>query len=320
MGLLAVLGVAPTTLAAPAAAQEGEVRFTVRPAHPDPDRDSRSVSWLLHRAEPGQTVRDAVEVENLGTLPVTLDLYPADAVTTPSGEFGLEPPEAPDDGVAGWVRLSRTRVRLLPGEERSVHLRVRVPEDASPGDHPGAVVARTVRSVRPGPIRTLLAVGTRLYVRVPGRLVTDLRVRNVRAEMEGERPTFFLDIENAGNTLLEVRGRYELEGFFGLDRDTGLVPGTMTLVPGARVVRVVGHPHRLLGGDYGARFTLTANSDETITEAITFSAGFPWRVALVVTLALVAVVGLVLAATRILRARTAPGRLAGPAHAGPRLR
>lgn len=270
--------------------------------------DSRTNAWLIHRGKPGTTIRDAVLVQNLGTVPLDLILYPADAHSTDEGEFGLEPIEDADDGVAGWVSVARGEVSLEPGETEEVPVVIRVPRDATPGDHPGAVVARTAEPIRQGDVPTLLAVGARLYVRVPGPLVERVTLHGVEAAVEEGRPRFDLDLENTGNTIVEVTGSYTVEGLFGLDSSTGTIDHPITLLPGARVHPVVSHPDRLLGGGYRAEFDLTYGDGRALRGAVEFSAGFAWP--------LVALIAVIVAAITAVIARVRRSRRQSPPPTG----
>jgi hypothetical protein len=296
-GLLASLGPA-------ARAQEPEIRFTVRPANP-PTSDIRSNAWLIHRLKPGDIARDAVIVENLGDVPLELDLYSADGVTTALGEFTLQPEEAPDVGVAQWTTVGRSRVSLDPEERVRVPIVIRVPRNATPGDHPGGVVARTVEPVKRGQVRTLLAVGARVYLRVPGEIVHDLWVHEVRPEVNDGHVRFLLDLENAGNTLLDVSAAYELAGLLGLDRTEREVALVATLVPGARATVVVEHRATLLGGPYSADFQLRFGGDGVVSAGTSFFVFPPWPLLVAAALIPVTLVGLLLRRTRRVRAHAA---------------
>ena len=290
--------------AVPATAQEPRIEFTVRPAVAQTD-DPRTNAWLVHRARPGSVIRTEVVVANLGTVPLDLLLYPADAFSTDQGEFGLEPIEAADDGVAGWVSVERSEISLEPDEAEEVRVVIRVPESAEPGDHPGAVVARTASPIRRGDVPTLLAVGTRLYLTVPGPTSERVVMHGIDAVVEDGRPRFQLDLENTGNTVVEVGGSYALRGLFGLDTGEGSLGRPITLVPGARVRPIVTHPDPVLGGSYRAQFDLRYGDGKRLEGAVEFSAGFAWPL-----VALIAVVVAALSALAVWgrRSRRRPPR------------
>ncbi|HEX2032418.1 MAG TPA: hypothetical protein VHL78_13655, partial [Actinomycetota bacterium] len=287
--LAALAAVAP---AGPAAAAPERIEFTVRPAAARTD-DPRTNAWLVHRARPGSTIRTKVVVANLGTVPLDLLLYPADAFSTDQGEFGLEPVEDADDGVAGWISVEHSEISLDPDEAREVRVVIRVPESATPGDHPGAVVARTARPIRQGDVPTLLAVGTRVYTTVPGPRVDRVVMHGIDAVVQDGRPRFELDLENTGNTMVEITGSYALRGLFGLDTGEGTIERPITLVPGARAHPVVVHPDPVLGGSYRAEFDLAYGDGRRLRGTVEFSAGFAWPLVALIAVAVAALTALV---------------------------
>ena len=267
-----------------AAAARPEISFTVRPARPDYDNPV-TVGWLFGRADPGERLRDAVLVENRGSKPIDLVMYPADAAIVKDGAYTVEAMEASDQGMAGWVSLERTRLMLDPGKGARVDFAVEVPEGAAPGDYTGAVVARTARPLDRDGVLTHLAVGARLYFTVEGTLVKDLRVGAVRVEFDDGRPRFLLPLRNAGNTILQVRGTYTIEGIVGNDTEGRLQPPVI-LAPGASFTREVSWPGGAARGPYIARFVVTYGAGKPVVRTVTFGSDARWP--LIVSLLLIA--------------------------------
>lgn len=280
-----------------AGAAPPEISFTVRPAHPDYD-NAPTVGWLFGRADPGERVWDAVRVENRGSEPLDLVMYPADAAIIKDGAYTVEAQEAADQGIAGWVTLERTRLTLDPGKRAHVDFAIEVPEGAGPGDYTGAVVARTARPLDRDGILTHLAVGARLYFTVQGILVKDLRVGAIRVELDDGRPRFLLPLRNAGNTILQVRGTYTIEGIVETDTRGRLHPPVI-LAPGASVTREVKWPGGGFGGPHLARFVLTYGAGKPIVRTVSFGSDARWPLILTLLLLIGAVVGLGARTTRI---------------------
>jgi hypothetical protein len=246
-----------------ARAAERGIEFTVRPAHPDYGHPRRG-AWLVHRADPGDVVRDVVVVENLGEVRLDLVVYPTDAATTAQGAFALQPREAPVEDVASWVSVRRDRLHLRPGRSARVPVRIRIPENAVPGDHPGGVVARLARPVGRGPVGTYLAVGTRLYLSVTGPRRPRLEILSTDVTVRGGRPIVRANFANTGNTVLDVTGSYQVGGWFGLEGSRRGFGPAMELVPGAEVSRTLRYPDALLGGWYTVSVRLTDGEGHTL--------------------------------------------------------
>jgi hypothetical protein len=284
-----------------AAAARPEISFTVRPAHPDYDNPP-TVGWLFGRADPGERVRDAVRIENRGSEPLDLVMYAADAAIIKDGAFTVEALEAADQGIAGWVSLERTSLMLDPGKRARVNFAIEVPEGAAPGDYTGALVARTARPLDRDGILTHLAVGARLYFTVEGTLVKDLRVGAIRVEFDDGRPRFLLPLRNAGNTILQVRGTYAIEGIIGTDSGGRLQPPVI-LAPGASVTREVKWPGGAFRGPYIARFALTYGAGNPIVRTVSLGSDARWPMIVALLLLIAAAVGLG-ARTTLLRRRS----------------
>jgi len=291
---------AAVAVAAPATAQqEGpRIEFTVRPAHPG--TDERSAAWLIRTEKPGAHVHDTVVVQNLGTLPVDLILYPSDAQTTPEGDFTVEPEEGDDDGVASWIALDVLEVSLEPDEYETIPVHITVPENASPGDHAGGIVARTKHPLEGGPLPSHIAVAARLYLTVDGPRVYDLRLTDLRAETRDDGVHFFIDMYNAGNMLVEVGGDYDVRGPLGLGGGDGTIDSPATLIPGSTATKeVVWDGKAVLGGRHTATFHLAYTDGHTQAAAISFFLTPPPMVLVIAGLLALALLALV--ATPILR-------------------
>jgi hypothetical protein len=106
-----------------------------------------------------------------------------------------------------------------------VPITITVPEDASPGDHTGAVIAASdaISTGDDGEIVTLdRRTGTRLLVRVNGPLTPSLAITNLSTDYDssmnplGGSATVTYDIENQGNVRLSGTTVVSVAGPFGL--------------------------------------------------------------------------------------------------------
>ncbi|CUW28396.1 WxL protein peptidoglycan domain-containing protein [Streptomyces reticuli] len=274
-------------------------------------------------AEPGQTLTDKVAVRNKTAQPLTFRLYAADAYNTArDGGFAVRTLKERMRGVGAWARPATARVTVPGHRTVTVPFTLRVPRDAEPGDHPGALVALD-EHVDTGSGRLALgvrrAVGARIYLRVGGPTLPALSVEQLRVShrqplvpgLGDSTATVSYTLRNTGNVTLSPRVELTARGLFGrtlLDRELTGVPAE--LLPGQRV--------RLTETWRGApqldraRVTLTARARDSRESA---SAGFlalPWLpVALVLAAAVAAGTPLV-RARRVRARRSAPGRPSPP--------
>ena len=133
---------------------------------------------LSYVADPGAVIEDAVTLYNLSNVPLTFKIYATDAFNDDDGQFGLlDSDETPVD-VGTWIDLGGEEVPVPARTQVTIPITLTIPENATPGDHVGAVLAANAALTTgdEGQALTLdRRTGTRLYVRVNGPLVPNLR-------------------------------------------------------------------------------------------------------------------------------------------------
>ncbi|MER5441002.1 hypothetical protein [Streptomyces sp. NPDC002790] len=134
------------------------------------------------------------------------------------GEGRGDRKKAKDTGA--WIRFAEESVKIPARTRAEVPFTVSVPAGATPGDHPGAVVARVAGRDA--------AVG--VHLRVSGPTLSALTVENVRVD----KGAIAYDVVNRGNTTLAPRLAVRADGMLGatLDRSRAL---PVQLPPGRRV-------------------------------------------------------------------------------------
>lgn len=189
---------------------------------------------------PGQSLEDAYSVTNRSTGPQTFSVYATDAYNTDDGAFGLlESGVAPTDA-GGWISFRgapSVQVTLQPDETTTIPFTVRAPDDATPGDHAGGLVA-SVQSPD-GQVLVDRRLGTRLYVRVAGDLQPGLSIAGISASytpslnpFAGETTVTFT-VRNAGNVALSGALKSEVRGLFGIGLSTPLEQDVSEMLPGS---------------------------------------------------------------------------------------
>ncbi|MET9500663.1 DUF916 domain-containing protein [Streptomyces sp. NPDC006622] len=279
-------------------------------------------------ADRGQTVRDQVVVVNRTDAPLTFRLYAADAYNTArDGGFAVRTPGERMRGVGAWAKPAKDRVTVPGGKSVTVPFTIRVPADAEPGDHPGAIVALDERVENTGgkvALGVRRAVGARVYLQVSGPRLPALAVEDVR--LGYDRPlvpglgdstaTISYTLRNTGNVTLDPKVELRARGLFGrtlLARDLSAVPAE--LLPGQRV-RLTEPWRNAPQLDWGD-VTLTASARDARESASTSFLALPWLLVAVAFLAGL-VGGVLLVRARRARARrSGPGRPSRPARTTP---
>lgn len=170
-------------LGAPTAGAADNGSWSVFPA----TADAGSRPYFYLSADPGATLTDKVTVTNKTGEPLTFRLYAADAYNTArDGGFAVRGQKEKQRSVGAWAKAGRDRVTVKPHGSVTVPVRIEVPEDAEPGDHPGALVALDER-IDPADAGAVAvgirkAVGARIYLRVNGPTMPALSVEDVEVE------------------------------------------------------------------------------------------------------------------------------------------
>lgn len=253
LAAVALLGL--VTLLGPAAGPAGAAdngRWSVFPAPAagaaDKSATGQERQFFTLQAEPGTTVKDKVSVSNLSGTPTTFRIYGADAYNTPrDGGFAVRGPDEANHDVGTWIRLAKSSLTVPPRTRADIPFTLTVPANASPGDHPGAIVALDTQTERGSgklAVGVQRAVGARVYLRVSGPSLAALSVEHMSVDhgsplMPGagsSAATIHYTLVNRGNVTLSPRLAVKATGLFGrtlLSRPARDLP--LELLPGQQV-------------------------------------------------------------------------------------
>ncbi len=210
-------------------------------------------AYFFHQGAAGTTVQDSATILNSSDKDLTFQVFATDAMNTPvGGAFALLPVETKPEDVGAWIALPPETVATVtvPAKGRKdIPFTVKVPADATPGDHVGGIVAlnTAVEGVQQeGKVQVGVkrSVGARLYFRVPGPVTPGLSVEDVRVSraapllpwIKDARATVSYALVNRGNVVVEPKVALSAEGLFGrevLSRPSRELK--LTLLPGQRV-------------------------------------------------------------------------------------
>ncbi|MBO1336626.1 hypothetical protein [Streptomyces sp. VRA16 Mangrove soil] len=215
--------------------------------------------YIYAEGTPGTVLEDKVAVTNPTTRPLTVTLRGADADNRTDGALGLRR-KARDTGA--WIRFAERTVKVPARTRAEVPFTVTVPTGATPGDHPGAILAS-------GGGRD---AGVSIRLRVSGPTLSALTVEHVRVE-HGDSIAY--DVVNRGNTTLTPRLAVKADGVFGtvLDKRARTLP--VELLPGRRVTLTEPWPGAPALDSVDVKVTVTAGGGAT--GSATATARFvPW--------------------------------------------
>ena len=182
-------------------------------------------SFIYTNVTPGSRFKSWVGLTNYSTFPVTFAVYAADGVNTPSGGFDVLNQGKKSVGVGAWTTLAKTEVTVPAGTEDNIPFVITVPANATPGDHFGGIVAQVSTSAAGKNGSKFLLnrrVGTRIYMRVAGKLHPVLSVKNVGIAYHGTinpvgsgTATISYTVANTGNVALATPQVVSVTSLFG---------------------------------------------------------------------------------------------------------
>jgi hypothetical protein len=238
----------PTTAPpAPTDGSQGQIteRWALTPAaSADPDKAGNR-SEFAYVADPGTTIADAVTVFNLGNVSEDFHVYATDAFNNDIGQFDLLTGDQKPTGVGSWVTIAQERVTVAPGKQATIPITIKVPLDAAPGDHAGAMVASSPTSGANDAGDTVQLdrrTGSRMYIRVKGALKSDVAVTRVDTTYDRSisplRGTAHVRyrIDNRGNVRLGGTITVSVAGPFGIAETKLTVPDIPELLPGQHAI------------------------------------------------------------------------------------
>lgn len=196
----------------PVYAAADEPQFGIRPANPS--ADGAAGGYFTLKAQPGDTLKDAVIIANPGTVPITVALYPVDATSGQGGGAVYMGSTDPRTGVGAWITLEATTIAVAPQKQETVPFTLTVPKASHGGQYLGGIAIQLDRGANAATqqagsfgITTVTRALTAVLVNV-GEITAapSLRITGARiADVDG-LPTLTLAIQNDGTTLVKSHG------------------------------------------------------------------------------------------------------------------
>jgi hypothetical protein len=174
-GIIALIA----AVAAPAAAQAaGALTFSVRPGHYDP-ADPATRAYFKRQVTSGQSFADDVIVNNGGSAPLALLVYPVDGLTGQTSGAVYANRGRRRRRAGAWIRTSVSRIVVPPHAQATVRFVGVVPVGTSPGDHLAGIAfqnAHITTSRGSFRVREILREVVGVLIRVPGPARARLRL------------------------------------------------------------------------------------------------------------------------------------------------
>lgn len=199
-----------------------------------------------YQTSAGSTLSDHFAVVNISAQPLSLLVYGTDAVDS-GGKLGYEPRGAAHTGASRWLALPEIGgSQIFRVKARStvvLPFQVRVPRDATPGDHTAGIAVGLVADVTGNSTKNLQLeqrVVAKVYLRVAGAITAGLAVEQLRADYHDSlnpvgpgHATVRYTVHNTGNVDLGATQRVSLSGIFGGTGSVTQPRAIPDLLPGA---------------------------------------------------------------------------------------
>jgi hypothetical protein len=204
--------------------------------------------YFAYDASPGGGIEDHIAIINFATHAQTLNVYPVDAVSGVNGAFTYPPRSTRPVQVGTWLSVGVIRggeVTVAPRTVEILPIYLKVPTNASPGDHAGAIIVSLTALVK-GKHGELVKfeqrIATKVIIRVSGPLHPRLAIENMRASYAGHLNPFAsgavsitYTVRNTGNAILGGTQQVSVHGLFGSTVRGPALPAVPSLLPGGSI-------------------------------------------------------------------------------------
>lgn len=210
------------------------IRLLDVPAHTKDDPRARA--YIVDRLAPGAVIQRRVQIVNNTGSSQSVLLYPG-AARIENGDFvGGE--AGTQNEVRNWTTLEQQELTLASGDSANVMATLRVPPDATEGEHYGAIWAEmrsTANQAAKSGVTEVNRVGIRIYLSIgPGNgKPADFTVTSVIASRDNEgSPQLSALVTNTGGRALDIVGTLTLSegpgdlsaGPFDIQKPSTIVP------------------------------------------------------------------------------------------------
>lgn len=232
------LGAGPASAAGqPSGANSIGIRLI---AVPGSSPDALARSYVVDQLAPGASVTRAVEIDNTTSRTADISVYAAGASII-GGNFSFAAGTTQDE-LSSWTSLSNDVVRLAPGTEAADTLTIKVPANATSGEHYAVLWAQVSSPpATAGGVEEVNRVGVRMYVSIGpgGAPPSNFAIGSLTAKRSSTGARFVVaTVDNTGLSTLDISGHVTLSrgpgglraGPFAATLGTVLAPHTSELV------------------------------------------------------------------------------------------
>lgn len=254
---------------------------------------------------PGDTVTNAIRVFNPNSQPVSVRLHVEDfSAEGERGQAIIAKAESTSYSIAQWVSLDQGEVLVEPNVAALVNFTIRIPANAEPGGHYGAITAEAGGGAAAGSGASVAQkVASLLLVSVSGEVSEALKIVDFTgpagAVLDASAVTLASRFENTGSVHLKPRGFVTITDTFGREV-ANISLDQRNVLPGSkRLVETTWQPEGFTMGRMRAQLAaIYGSTNEPLTASVEF-----WVIPMNVIGPMLAVLGVLLVLGFILRKR-----------------
>lgn len=270
-------------LATPAGAQEAQRTVTL------------TYPALTHVLNPGGHAEGITKITNQSNVPLTFNLNVQDFVVTNTiGSPTILPPNTLSSkfSAAAWIGVTPNTFTLQPGHEQVINYYIQVPSTARPGGHYAAIVYTPIvtKGVTGSGSTVNTQLGSIFYITVNGPITEKALITKFFADPFSEYgPVKILtQIKNLGDLHISPKATITVSGLFynqsqNLDTHNIFPEAARDFENSMGQVLMIGRYKAVLMGSYGS------NNNLPLVASVYFWV-FPWRLAIVIVLAIIALI------------------------------
>jgi hypothetical protein len=260
---LAVGIIALATISYPVNASESS-GIGAKPANPRED-NQRTSSIFVHEISPGNEVKDAITVTNNSDITKDVLVYSTDGQVASGGAFACEQKADQKDQEGTWVKLDKEKVTLARNSSETVGFTIKVPENASVGEHNSCIAIQAVEAPVASQVNGVnlsFRSAIRVAVTVPGDFDKQLSFQSLDIINKNSKTLIAKQVlRNSGNVSLDTNMITKLKTIFGLTLSKA--EGQYPILPGQSSEFNFEINKPIFGGLYIVDASGTYNSDAT---------------------------------------------------------
>jgi hypothetical protein len=251
--------------------------------------------WYIYNLDVDSTHEDKVVVENTGDTPISVKIYPVDALTTSDGAFALENEDEEKNDIGAWVTLSKNELELAAGQKEEVTFSVKIPADATVGEHIGGIILENKKIMEGQQINVKTRVGVRIYETIPGEIVKKLSIDDITAKglYKSILSIFYnwnfdYKVTNLGNVQINPKISSKLTSsiFGNVEDNSQTINGS--IFPGKSVDIKFNPTSSLYFGPYKLVVTTQLDDQAPIQKSINFWV-IPWKLLIITIIVLLSI-------------------------------